>query len=110
MKSFEWLISPVEPKKFFARLWEKKPLLVKRKSPDYNAGWFSTSELDLILRKNSLLFGENLDVVTYSRNGKRETHNPEGRAHASVVWDYYQQGCPGECLLATHVCHHCWCR
>ena len=99
MKAFEWLISPVEPKKFFNKLWEKKPLLVKRKSPDYNAGWLSTSELDLILRKNSLLFGENIDVVTYSRNGKRETHNPEGRAHASVVWDYYQQGCSVRLLV-----------
>lgn len=34
-------------------------------------------------------FGDNVDVVTYL-NGKRETHNPEGRAYAPVVWDYYQ--------------------
>jgi len=34
-------------------------------------------------------FGENIDVVTYI-NGKRETHNSEGRAYAPVVWDYYQ--------------------
>jgi len=108
MKAFEWLISPVEPKKFFNKLWEKKPLLVKRKSPDYNAGWLSTSELDLILRKNSLLFGENIDVVTYSRNGKRETHNPEGRAHASVVWDYYQQGCSVRLLNPQSYSGRCW--
>lgn len=108
MRAFEWLISPVEPKKFFAKLWEKKPLLVKRKCPDYNAGWFSTSELDLILRKNSLLFGENIDVVTYSRNGKRETHNPEGRAHASVVWDHYQQGCSVRLLNPQSYSSRCW--
>jgi len=23
-------------------------------------------------------------------NGKRETHNPTGRAYAPVVWDFYQ--------------------
>lgn len=32
-------------------LWEKKPLLVKRHIPNYNDGWFSTAELDRILRK-----------------------------------------------------------
>ena len=31
----------------------------------------------------------NIDITRY-HNGKRETYNPEGRAHASVVWDYYQ--------------------
>jgi len=30
-----------------------------------------------------------LDVTSY-RDGKRETHNPTGRAHAPVVWDYYE--------------------
>jgi len=108
MKAFEWLISPVEPKKFFAKLWEKKPLLVKRKCPEFNAGWFSTSELDLILRRNSLLFGENIDVVTYSRTGKRETHNPEGRAFASVVWDHYNQGCSVRLLNPQTYSSRCW--
>merc|ERR1719192_2383707 len=42
--AFEWLISPVEPSKFFTKLWEKKLMLVKRKERDYNTGWFSTSE------------------------------------------------------------------
>jgi lysine-specific demethylase/histidyl-hydroxylase NO66 len=27
------------------------------------------------------------------KDGRRETLNPDGRAHAAVVWDYYQQGC-----------------
>lgn len=107
-KAFQWLISPVEPKRFFAKLWEKKPLLVKRKNDKYNNGWFSTSELDLILRKNSLLFGENIDVVTYSRSGKRETHNQEGRAYASVVWDYYQQGCSVRLLNPQTYSSRCW--
>jgi len=32
-------------------LWQKKPLLVRRKIPEYNEGWFSTQELDTILQK-----------------------------------------------------------
>lgn len=39
--------------------------------------------------QNQLNYGENIDVVAYV-NGKRETYNPPGRAHAPVVWDYYQ--------------------
>ncbi|XP_030052382.1 ribosomal oxygenase 1-like [Microcaecilia unicolor] len=41
---------------------------------------------------NDVQFGVNLDVTTYS-NGKRETHNPPGRALPLVVWDYYKNGC-----------------
>ena len=53
---------------------------------------FSTKELDNILRGHSVFFGKNLDVTSFS-DDKRETHNPEGRAHAPVVWDYYNNGC-----------------
>ncbi len=38
---------------FFRDVWEKKPLLIKRRQPAYNGGWFSTKELDCILREVS---------------------------------------------------------
>ncbi|ESN91945.1 hypothetical protein HELRODRAFT_116230 [Helobdella robusta] len=91
-KIFDYLIQPVTSVKFFRDIWEKKPLLVRRHNPDYNKALFSTSEFDKILRENSLNFTENIDIVTYL-NEQRETHNPDGRAHAPVVWDFYQQGC-----------------
>lgn len=91
-KLFDCLIHPVKPGKFHSELWEKKPLLVKRHIPEYNDGWFSSAELDRILREERIIFGEHIDVTTYS-NGKRETHNVAGRAHASVIWDYFQNGC-----------------
>ncbi|XP_071963683.1 ribosomal oxygenase 1-like [Antedon mediterranea] len=91
-KLFEWMIGPVEPDKFFKNLWERKPLLVKRHMPDYNSIWFSTDEFNRILREEDIQFTVNLDVTTYT-DGCRETHNPQGRAHAPVVWDYYQNGC-----------------
>eukprot|EP00794_Sanderia_malayensis_P020471 gene20471-22487_t len=84
-----WLIKPVNPKKFFRDVWEKKPLFIKRRQPAYNDGWFSTKELDSILRENIVKFGENLDVTTY-KDGQRETPNPPGRAYSSVVWDFYK--------------------
>lgn len=91
-KLLKWLIYPVECGKFLKELWERKPLLLKRHRPYYNNGLFSSVELDRILRENFLEFSLNIDVTRY-HNGKRETYNPEGRAHASVVWDYYQRGC-----------------
>ncbi|KAH3856909.1 hypothetical protein DPMN_099504 [Dreissena polymorpha] len=91
-KLFECMIHPVTVDKFFSELWEKKPLLVRRHIRNYNKGWFSTEELDRILHNEFVQFGVNLDVTSY-RDGKRETHNPPGRAYRSLVWDFYQNGC-----------------
>lgn len=35
---------------FNRETWEKKPILVQRKNPDYYKGLFSTAEFDRILR------------------------------------------------------------
>ena len=43
----------------------------------------------LLFFQENIQFGVNVDVTTFS-DGKRETHNPAGRAHAPVVWDFYQ--------------------
>ncbi|CAD5123363.1 DgyrCDS11720 [Dimorphilus gyrociliatus] len=91
-KLFECMIHPINVSKFFSELWEKKPLLVKRHIPSYNDGWFSSGELDRILREEQVDFGRNIDVVTFI-DDKRETHNPPGRAYAPLVWDFYQNGC-----------------
>lgn len=89
---FEWLIAPVSAQHFFEQYWEKKPLLVQRRNPDYYQGLFSTAELDAALRDHEVHFGVHLDVTSYV-DGKRETHNPVGRAMPAVVWDYYRHGC-----------------
>uniref|UniRef100_W5NFB5 Bifunctional lysine-specific demethylase and histidyl-hydroxylase n=1 Tax=Lepisosteus oculatus TaxID=7918 RepID=W5NFB5_LEPOC len=91
-KLFEWLVHPISPKKFFSEIWEKKPAVIRRHNPDYYKGLFSTLEFDRILRDDNVQFGENLDVTSY-RNGKRETHNPQGRALPFAVWDFYKNGC-----------------
>ena len=39
------------PYHFFSDLWEQKPLLIKRHQTEFNEGWFSTKELDDILRQ-----------------------------------------------------------
>ncbi|XP_020627821.1 bifunctional lysine-specific demethylase and histidyl-hydroxylase NO66-like isoform X2 [Orbicella faveolata] len=104
---FSWLISPVKARKFFSDVWEQKPLLIKRHHLTYNDGWFSTKEMDDILRKHRVYFSVNLDVTSY-RDGKRETHNPRGRAHAPVVWDYYENGCSVRFLNPQAFSHSVW--
>ncbi|XP_071490814.1 ribosomal oxygenase 1-like [Diadema antillarum] len=89
---FAWLISPVKVDDFFKNLFERKPLFLKRHNPGYFREIFTSEELHNILRDNDLQFTRNLDVTTYA-DGKRETHNPVGRAHPQVVWDYYKNGC-----------------
>uniref|UniRef100_A0ACB8FM41 Ribosomal oxygenase 1 n=1 Tax=Sphaerodactylus townsendi TaxID=933632 RepID=A0ACB8FM41_9SAUR len=89
---FEWLLAPISSQQFFDHHWEKKPLLIRRCNPVYYQGLFSTAEFDAILRDRQVQFGVNLDVTSYE-DGKRETHNPLGRALPSVVWDFYRNGC-----------------
>ncbi|XP_059354162.1 ribosomal oxygenase 1 [Carassius carassius] len=89
---FQWLLHPVQDKGFFRENWEKKPILIQRQNPEYYKGLFSTAEFDRILRNNDVQYGVNLDVTSYT-NGKRETHNPPGRALPYTVWDFYESGC-----------------
>uniref|UniRef100_A0A8C1X4P4 Bifunctional lysine-specific demethylase and histidyl-hydroxylase n=1 Tax=Cyprinus carpio TaxID=7962 RepID=A0A8C1X4P4_CYPCA len=89
---FQWLLHPVQDKSFFRDNWEKKPILIQRQNPDYYKGLFSTAEFDHILRNDDVQYGVNLDVTSYT-NGKRETHNPPGRALPYTVWDFYESGC-----------------
>jgi hypothetical protein len=53
-----------------------------------------------ILQKNLLKYSINVDIARYE-NGARETLNPEGRAHAHVVWDFFEVRL-ARCAL--HVC------
>ncbi|KAL7888555.1 hypothetical protein AOLI_G00035290 [Acnodon oligacanthus] len=89
---FQWLICPNQAKTFFRDYWEKKLLFIRRHNPDYYQGLFSTAEFDRILRTDDVQYGVNLDVTSYT-NGKRETHNPPGRALPYTVWDFYESGC-----------------
>jgi lysine-specific demethylase/histidyl-hydroxylase NO66 len=87
------LIHPEKSDTFFAETWEKKPKLIKRTDErQYFKHTFSTKTFDDILRNQNVQFTKNLDVTSYT-DGKRETHNPEGRAYAPVVWDFYGNGC-----------------
>lgn len=90
--TFSWLMSPTALDTFYRRTWEKTYLHLERDDPKYFINLVSMERVDQILRENRIEFTKNLDVTSYE-NGERKTHNPEGRAFSSVVWDYYRNGC-----------------
>lgn len=78
--------------KVFRRVLGKKPLHVKRLTKrDYYSWLISSSGLDEVLRNNFIKFEKNIDITSYV-DGKRQTHNPEGRALPAIVWDFYSNG------------------
>lgn len=79
-KCFEWMINPCKSEQFFRETFEKRPLHIKRVQSNYYKNVFSTKAFDDMLREKVVLFGKNLDVTSYT-DGKRETHNPDGRAY-----------------------------
>ncbi|KAA0191349.1 Lysine-specific demethylase NO66, partial [Fasciolopsis buskii] len=90
-REFEVIIAPLSTEDFFKKYFEKHPLRVQRNSSHYN-DWLSTRDIDLMLRKQRVMFGEHLDLASYE-GGRRYTLNPPGRAFRSVVWDHYKMGC-----------------
>lgn len=89
---FSWLISPMKLEQFFASHWEKTPILLKRADNEYYKKLLSAEQIDEVLRNNIIEFSKNIDVTSY-KNGVRETHNPEGRAMPSQIWNLYDEGC-----------------
>lgn len=52
--------------------------------------------------QDDVQFGVNLDVTSYI-NGKRETHNPPGRALPYTVWDFYEVRKSPPCLVSISI-------
>lgn len=92
LKVFSWIIAPYTADQFFKEVWEKKPLHISRKKPNYYKEIITTSIIDDMLRNENIQYTKNIDVTSY-QNGEKQTHNPEGRAHPHLVWDFYLQGC-----------------
>ncbi|CAG9787611.1 unnamed protein product [Diatraea saccharalis] len=92
LKVFKWMIAPYNPNEFLNSIWEKKPLHIARSKSTYYKEIISTPIIDDMLRNENIQFTKNIDITSYV-DQKRETHNPEGRAHPHLVWDFYLNGC-----------------
>eukprot|EP00049_Salpingoeca_infusionum_P011792 m.207633 g.207633 ORF g.207633 m.207633 type:complete len:640 (+) comp15028_c2_seq1:123-2042(+) len=89
---FAHMIAPITPEQFFSEYWEKKPLLIRRKSAHHYKSLFTSSVIDGIIRHNYLKYGVNIDLARYE-NFERTTPNPEGRVTPQVVWAMFEDGC-----------------
>lgn len=92
LKVFQWMIAPYDTDEFFNNIWEKKPLHIARGKSNYYKDILTTPAIDDMMRNEHIQFTKNIDITSYI-DGKRETHNPEGRAHPHLVWDFYLNGC-----------------
>lgn len=91
-EKFAWIINPVGVDQFMSEYWEKKPLLVQRSDNKYYDSLLSRAKIDEMLRTHNIEYTKNIDVTSY-REGKRETHNPEGRVLPPDMWQFYAEGC-----------------
>ncbi|XP_055606412.1 bifunctional lysine-specific demethylase and histidyl-hydroxylase NO66-like isoform X2 [Uranotaenia lowii] len=89
---FGWVIHPVTVDEFMAQHWEKKPLLIQRGDSEYFKSLLSRKKIDDMLRTNNIEYTKNIDITSY-REGKRETHNPDGRVLPPDMWAFYEEGC-----------------
>ncbi|XP_059620316.1 bifunctional lysine-specific demethylase and histidyl-hydroxylase NO66 [Phlebotomus argentipes] len=92
LEMLQWILSPVTIEDFLGMYWEKKALVVNRKNPLYFKKLVSLKAIDEVLRKDAVLFTENVDITSYT-HGERKTLNGTGRATATSVWESYKEGC-----------------
>ena len=90
-KLFALLISPITPAQFYREYFEKKPLLVKRKNARFYDEFMTMAHVQMLVDKN-LEWSYEVDATSYV-GGKRTTHNGEGPALSTEVWERYGEGC-----------------
>jgi hypothetical protein len=85
-KLLEWMIAPISVDEFYASYWEQRPLLIKRRCPNYYAGWcacdlwasilailcaplflffkrFSVKDMRELFRRHAVAYTTDLDVT-----------------------------------------------
>ncbi len=90
----EWMIHPITPKQFFAEYWEKKPLVIKRKDPEYYTGLFSEAAVRERIKKQKeermkqepaqdydykMAYGRDMNLAQFNpKTKKKEIYNKVG--------------------------------
>uniref|UniRef100_A0A8C4ZB05 Bifunctional lysine-specific demethylase and histidyl-hydroxylase n=1 Tax=Gadus morhua TaxID=8049 RepID=A0A8C4ZB05_GADMO len=92
---FQWLIPPSSRQRLLSEVTMTSiPSVSPSQPPCPRVGLLVTAAAVFIVcnSKDDVQYGVNLDVTSYT-NGKRDTHNPPGRALPFSVWDFYSSGC-----------------
>jgi len=70
----EWMLYPVTVKEFFETYWEKRPLVLKRKNPNYYANLFSTEKMLQAVEEKELKYGLHINLAKFDGE-KKIRHN-----------------------------------
>ena len=97
---FGLLIAPVEPARFFAEFWEKRPLVISRQSPDYYSDLCSLADVDRILSSTDLRYpairlvrhGPDLPTNAYTRDLRSRRFVFAGVGDTDRILLEYQRG------------------
>jgi ribosomal protein L16 Arg81 hydroxylase len=97
---FGLLIAPIEPARFIAEFWEKRPLVVARQSPDYYSNLCSLADIDRILSSTDLRYpavrlvkhGPDLPTDAYTRDLRSRRFVFAGVSDTDRILLEYQRG------------------
>ncbi|KAI1719545.1 cupin superfamily protein [Ditylenchus destructor] len=102
LNALAWIISPLDVQTFFAKVFQKRALVVKRgtnkdKGAHYLDNFFTVQHFVEMLQKNFIEYGTNINVAKYEK-GIRTTHNGKGRVYPRVVQEHLSEGCSIQCV------------
>ncbi len=90
--SLAWLLHPISREEFFEEYWEKRPLVVKRKQPDYFGSLISLDEIDRVLTTLDLRY-PNVTLKNANGNVTADDYTVHGDSlDVAKVYQLFQQG------------------
>ena len=118
----QWLLGSAMPaEEFWARRWERWPLLVRRQRPSYYSALLpalsSEESVRALVNQSYMHYGKDLDVTHYE-GGRRVTLNPGGRnpppdaplkqVDPVRVWKHFGEGCSVRLRCPQQHDDACW--
>lgn len=90
--SLEWLITPVRPDAFFRDYWEKKPLLIQRRQPDFYDSLLTLDEVDRALTTLDLRY-PNVTLKNANRTVTSADYTVRGDSlDVAKVYQLFEEG------------------
>jgi hypothetical protein len=94
--SFEWLIDPIKPAKFFKDYYERQPLLIERQEPSRFEALLGIGAIDRILATTSPCYPD-VFLVDAARTLSPEDYTlqdaePDGRLDLPRVYEHFEKG------------------
>jgi ribosomal protein L16 Arg81 hydroxylase len=111
----QWLLAPISVQTFFKTYWEKKPLHIKRKHPNYYQNLFSKQQFDQYCKRNdsktkknskTLEYGADLNVCIFEDGVKIDKNPKENKiVDSAAVQKLFNEGCTLQVLHPQHYSH-----